>query len=219
LLDEERSFLSISVNALTKQIDSLEKTRDLYEKEIEAVLRQIEASRIQARSVKEERAELESLFARGLGTISRRTNLERLEAQVVMTEQGYQTLLLRARQNISLVDQKMFDLKSERNSKLNAELQRTRLEIEQVAMRIDTSQSLLAEIKNVGPSLVGNLPDLVEARTLTIVRTQDGKAATIEADESTELFPGDVLKVEKNIVPTDLPGASRSLIRSSAGRN
>jgi exopolysaccharide production protein ExoF len=217
LLDEERSFLSISVSALTKHIDSLERTRTLYEDEIKAVLRQIEATKAQARSVREERKEVDALFARGLGTINRKSNLERLEAQVEMTEQGYQTLLLRARQNISQVDQKIFDLKHERNTKLNGELQRTRLELEQVAMKIDTSQNLLREVRSVGPSLVSTSSDMVEGRSLTIVRVQDGKTAIIEADENTELYPGDVLKVEKSIVPLDIPDLSRRLIKSSAG--
>jgi protein involved in polysaccharide export with SLBB domain len=219
LLDEERSFLSINVNALSKHLDNLEKTRGLFENEIEAVLRQIEASKIQARSVREERKEMEALFARGLGTITRKSNLERLEAQVEMTEQGYQTLLLRARQSISLVDQKIFDIKNERNTKLNEELQRTRLELEQVAMRIDTSQNLLGEIRSVGPILVGNSSNLIEGRILTIVRMQDEKIVTIEADETTELVPGDVLKVEKSIIPLDIPDLNRKVIRSSADRN
>jgi protein involved in polysaccharide export with SLBB domain len=219
LLDEERSFLSINVNALSKHLDNLEKTRGLFENEIEAVLRQIEASKIQARSVREERKEMDALFARGLGTITRKSNLERLEAQVEMTEQGYQTLLLRARQSISLVDQKIFDIKNERNTKLNEELQRTRLELEQVAMRIDTSQNLLGEIRSVGPILVGNSSNLIEGRILTIVRMQDEKIITIEADETTELVPGDVLKVEKSIIPLDIPDLNRKVIRSSADRN
>jgi hypothetical protein len=136
-----------------------------------------------------------------------------------MTEQGYQTLLLRARQSISLVDQKIFDIKNERNTKLNEELQRTRLELEQVAMRIDTSQNLLGEIRSVGPILVGNSSNLIEGRILTIVRMQDEKIVTIEADETTELVPGDVLKVEKSIIPLDIPDLNRKVIRSSADRN
>jgi uncharacterized protein involved in exopolysaccharide biosynthesis len=162
---------------------------------------------------------MDALFARGLGTITRKSNLERLEAQVEMTEQGYQTLLLRARQSISLVDQKIFDIKNERNTKLNEELQRTRLELEQVAMRIDTSQNLLGEIRSVGPILVGNSSNLIEGRILTIVRMQDEKIVTIEADETTELVPGDVLKVEKSIIPLDIPDLNRKVIRSSADRN
>ena len=85
-------------------------------------------------------------------------------------------------------------------------------------MKIDTSQNLLAEIRNVGPTLVGNSSDLIEGRSFTIVRVQDGKTSTIEADENTEVFPGDVLKVEKNIIPLDVPELSRRMIRSSAER-
>jgi len=219
LLDEERSILSVSVNALAKHLDSLQKTSELYEEEISAVLRQIEATKAQARSVQQERKEVEALFARGLGTITRKSNLERLAAQVEMTEQGFQTLLLRARQNITQVKQKIFDIENERHTRLNSELQRTRLELEQVAMKIDTNQNLLVEIRSVGPSLVGYSPDLIEGRVLTIVRVQDGKTSTIEADENTELYPGDVLKVEKNIIPTDIPKMNKSLIRSSVERD
>jgi exopolysaccharide production protein ExoF len=45
---------------------------------------------------------------------------------------------------------------------------------------------------------------VVETRSLTVVRVQDGKAQSIEADENTELLPGDVLRVQRSIIPTGL---------------
>jgi predicted nucleic acid-binding Zn-ribbon protein len=204
MIDEERSLLNIRVEAMKTQIESLEKARGLYEREIEAVSRQIQANKVQYDSVGNELKDVKALARQGLATATRLMGLERMQAQIEMNEQGYQTLILRARQNISQVDQKIFDLKSERNASLTAELQRTRMDLDEVGTKFETNQSLLVEAQLMVPTLVGNSDGLVEARSLTVVRVQDGKAQSIEADENTELLPGDVLRVQRSIIPTAL---------------
>lgn len=204
LIDEERSLLNIRVVAMKTQIESLEKARDLYEREIEAVSRQIQASKIQYESVGNELKDVKSLVRRGLATVIRQMNLERTQAQVEMNEQGFQTLILRSRQAISQVDQKIFDLKSERSAALMAELQRTRVDLDEIGIKFETNQSLLIEAQLTVPTLVGNSDGVVDARSLVVVRVQDGKARSIEADETTELLPGDVLRVQRSIIPAAL---------------
>jgi exopolysaccharide production protein ExoF len=204
LLDEERSLLHIRVEAMKNQIESLEKARGLYEREIEAVSRQIQANKAQYESVGNELKDIQVLARKGLATATRLMGLERMQAQIEMNEQGYQTLILRARQGITLIEQKIFDLKSERNVSLTAELQKTRIELDEVGGKFETSQSLLMEAQLLMPTLVGNSDGVVETRILTVVRVQDGKAQSIEADESTELLPGDVLRVQRSIIPTAL---------------
>jgi polysaccharide biosynthesis/export protein ExoF len=204
LLDEERSLLNIRVEAMKNQIESLEKARGLYEREIEAVSRQIQANKVQYESVGNELKDVKALTQKGLATATRLMGLERMQAQIEMNEQGYQTLILRARQNISQVDQKIFDLKSERNATLTAELQKTRIDLDEVGGKFETNQSLLVEAQLVMPTLVGNSDGLVETRSLIVVRVQDGKTQSIEADENTELLPGDVLRVQRSIISTGL---------------
>ena len=204
LLDEERSLLNIRVEAMKNQIESLEKARGLFEREIDAVSRQIQANKVQYESVGSELKDVKALARQGLTTATRQMNLERMQAQIEMNEQGYQTLILRSRQAISQVDQKIFDLKSERNATLTSELQRTRIDLDEVDSKFETNQSLLVEAQLTVPTLVGNSDGVVDVRSLTVVRVQDGKAQTIEADENTELLPGDVLRVQRSIIPTAL---------------
>jgi hypothetical protein len=204
MIDEERSLLNIRVEAMKTQIESLEKARGLYEREIEAVSRQIEANKAQYQSVGNELKDVKALVRQGLATSTRQMGLERMQAQIEMNEQGFQTLILRSRQAISQVDQKIFDLKSERNATLTAELQRTRIDLDEVDSKFETNQSLLVEAQLTVPTLVSNSDGVVDARSLTVVRVQDGKAQTIEADENTELLPGDVLRVQRSIIPTAL---------------
>ena len=204
LIDEERSLLNIRVEAMKNQIESLEQTRGLYEREIEAVSRQIQANKVQYESVGNELKDVKVLVRQGLTTVIRQMSLERMQAQIEMNEQGFQTIILRARQGISQVDQKIFDLKSERNATLTAELQRTRIDLDEVGIKFETNQSLLIEAQLTAPTLVGNSDGVIEARSLTVVRVQDGKAQSIEADEHTELLPGDVLRVQRSIIPTAL---------------
>jgi exopolysaccharide production protein ExoF len=118
-----------------------------------------------------------------------------------MNEQGFQTLILRSRQNITQADQRIFDLKSERNASLTAEVQKVRMDLDEVSVKFDTNRSLLVEAKVTVPTLIGNSDGPVETRSLTVVRVQDGKSETIDAPESMELLPGDVLRVQRSIIP------------------
>ncbi len=201
LIDEERSLLNIHVDALKTQIDSLEQNRNLYEREIEAITRQIQANKVQTESVERELVEVRSLVKRGLTTLSRQANLERMQAQLEMNEQGFQTLILRSRQSITQADQRIFDLKSQRNATVTAEMQKVRMDLDDVSVKFETNRSLLVEAKVTTATLVGNSDGPVETRSLTVVRIQDGKALTIEAQEHTELLPGDVLRVQRSIIP------------------
>jgi protein involved in polysaccharide export with SLBB domain len=199
LIDEERSFLNINVDSLKSQIESLETTRTLYEREIEAVSKQILSTRKQAESVQRELAEVAALFARGLAPVSRKTGLERTQAEIAIAEQGLQTLILRARQNITQIEQRIFDLNYERRARIYSELQATRTELEEVSIKLETNKSLMIDVKFTTPLLVSTSEETGESRSVTIVRVVDGKTVSIPAEENQELRPGDVLKVQRTM--------------------
>jgi len=211
VIDQERSLLRINVGNLKQQIDSLERTRALYEREIEAVDKQIQAGKTQIEIVGKELNVVKALFARGLTTVSRQSDLERSQAQMIATEQGFQTLMLRARQNITQIDQKIFDLKEERRAKLSAELQQTRLELEETFNRIETNRRLMMEAQITAPVLAAGSDDSTDSHVFLIVRSEDGRKTTIRADDHLELQPGDVLKVQRNYSPISPEFGSASL--------
>lgn len=203
VVDEERSFFTIHQDALKNQVESLEQTRSLYEREIEAVNGQLRANKAQYDSVVEELNEVKALYVRGLTTSMRKSGLERTLAQLDVAEQGFHTLILRARENITLVDQKIFDLKSQRSASITADLQRTRVELEDVGVKFETNRHLLVEAQLTSPNLVSMVDDdVLGGRSLTVVRLQDGKPVTIDAEEHMELLPGDVLKVQRSVLPS-----------------
>ncbi len=121
--------------------------RDLHEREIDAVAGQIRGGKLQQESVEKQLNVVKALYARGLTTIMRQTDLERMQAQITVAEQGFQTLVLQARRNITQIDQKIFDLQNERRAKLNNELQSTRLELEETFNRINTNRNLMMEAR------------------------------------------------------------------------
>jgi exopolysaccharide production protein ExoF len=214
LVDEERSFLAINVEVLKTQLDSLAQTRTLYENEIEAVSRQMQANKVQYSTVQQELDNVKALFARGLSTSMRKADLERTLAQIDVAEQGFQTLILRARQNITQVDQKMFDLKSQHTSTLSTDMQRTRLELQEIGIKFDTNRDILAEAQLTAPTLVSSVDDgAIGARSLTVVRVVDGKPSTLDAEEHMVLLPGDVLKIQRSVIPSAM-GADRIPIHS-----
>lgn len=198
VIDQERSLLRINVDALKHQLNSFESTRDLYKREIEAIDKQIGASKTQTDVTQKELNVVKALYARGLTTVTRQSELERSHAQIIATEQGFQTLMLRARQNITEVEQKIYTLQEDRRARLSAELQQTRLELEETSNRMDTNRRLMMEAQVTAPILAAGSDDAGGSREILIVRTENGRKSTIQADDHIELQPGDVLKVQRS---------------------
>ena len=200
LLAQERNILSTNRETLRSQVEGFEKSRVLYEREIQAITTQIEAGKRELESVRKEFAEINSLRQKGLSSWSRELTLERTQAQLMAAEQGLVTLILRARQNIAQLEQRTSELQSERRVKLNGELQQTRLELEESRSRIETTRNLMIEAEITAPALTVRRKSrpLDKEYSFLIVRTQDGKATNLPADENTPLEPGDVIKVDRD---------------------
>jgi polysaccharide biosynthesis/export protein ExoF len=210
LLDEERSLLNIDIESTKKEFESIDQTRYLYQQEIEAVSLQITANQSQYDSVEQELGSLKPLSKEGLVTASRLMDLKRLQAQIEMNGQGFQTLILRAREAITQLDQRKFDLQSKQHENLMSELEQTRIDLDGIAIRIDTNQKLLVEARLATPDLVADSEGLADTRNLTIIRVEKGKTQSIEANENTELLPGDVLKVRQATSPDAQDAQQRS---------
>src|SRR5262245_929801 len=215
LLAEERNILSTNRETLRSQFEGFEKSRVLYEREIQAITAQIEEGKRELESVRKEFAEINALRQKGLSSWSRELTLERTQAQLMAAEQGLVALILRARQNIAQLEQRTSELQSERRVKLNAELQQTRLELEESRSRIETTRKLMIEAEVTAPALTVRRKSrpLDKEYSFLIVRTQDGKATNLPADESTPLEPGDVIKVDRDDPTSHQMGAEIISIR------
>jgi tetrahydromethanopterin S-methyltransferase subunit B len=196
LVQRERALLRVNVEAVKERVRNLEKTRDLYQEQIDAVTHQIEASKTQRDSVQKEMGAVKTLLDSGLSPKSRQWNLERMEGQIQMTEQGYQSLILQTRENMTQIDQKILDLKNEHEATVNTQLQQNVMGLEEVSVKLGTSQRLMADALVRSNILRASSTSVVDSRRLTVTRTVNGKEVTIDADQSTELLPGDVLNVD-----------------------
>lgn len=196
LVQRERALLRVNVEAVKERVRNLEKTRDLYQEQIDAVTHQIEASKTQRDSVQKEMGAVKTLLDSGLSPKSRQWNLERMEGQIQMTEQGYQSLILQTRENMTQIDQKILDLKNEHEATVNTQLQQNVMGLEEVSVKLGTSQRLMADAQVRSNILRASSTSVVDSRRLTVTRTVNGKEVTIDADQSTELLPGDVLNVD-----------------------
>jgi polysaccharide biosynthesis/export protein ExoF len=200
LLAEERNILSTNRETLRSQAEGFEKSRALYEREIQAIMAQIEAGKRELESVRKEFAEINSLRQKGLSSWSRELTLERTQAQLMAAEQGLQALILRARQNIAQLGQRTSELQSDRRVKLNTEMQQTRQELEETRNRIETTRKFMIEAEVTAPTMAMRRTSrgLGKEYSFLIVRTQDGKSTSLPADENTPLEPGDVIKVDRD---------------------
>jgi exopolysaccharide production protein ExoF len=128
---------------------------------------------------------------------------------------------LRGQENVTQVEEKIFELKNQRQATLVRDAEKVGLDLEEVSVKLDTSRGLMAEVQFTAPNIVSRSSDtIMESRILSVVRMQNGKSVTFDAGEGTELFPGDVLKVEKGTLPSGVagrmkPGSSSFLVPTS----
>ncbi len=212
LMDNERALLTQERRRAEDEARSLQDIRALYQREISSLQQQTDALKREQEALQRQLAELRSLAGRGLALTPNVISLERTLAQNQNEQLGMATAAVRARQAIEIAEQRLRDQRAERRRQQAEELQQAASEIADADLRISTAETLVEEalqterIEGRNPGL-----ELMQRRTVMLVRTENGATREFAAEDDVILQPGDVLKVMP-LPPRRLParaGVSR----------
>ena len=126
-----------------------------------------------------------------------------------------------------LQTQKIDDLKSKRMESINADLQKTRHELEEAAAKLTTANQLVDEATILAPRLALEREDTsLRKPAFSILRKVDGRNTQIPADQNTDLQPGDVVRVDitssrpssELLQPRDQAAQEEKAARATVGR-
>jgi exopolysaccharide production protein ExoF len=195
LIQREQSMFTAHRDAETSEMNALNQLKSLLSSEV-ASLQQKMSNLDQELSLrKQELNNTTTLVQRGLAIAPREYELRETELETEGRRFDLDTAALRAKEDIGKADQSMVELRNKEHSQIQSELAEVEQKIPETAARIATSSAIVdhesgAATANGADAAVEDPPAIC-----LILRTSDGKAKQIDGDETTQVEPGDTIKV------------------------
>ncbi|MCJ9692804.1 exopolysaccharide biosynthesis protein [Rhizobium sp. PRIMUS64] len=193
LYQEERVIFQARANALDKQSVALAELRNLLTAEIDTLEEKLKGSDDNIRSVEEQLTSVKTLVQKGLTITSRQMDLERLLTTYRSDRLDLVTAIMRGRQAINETTRNLEGLSDTRRSEIASEVQVEKANLDQLKLKRDTTQQLLLGELSTGPNV--NNRDEELPLTFSVSRRDKGQVDQFHASETTELAPGDVVRV------------------------
>lgn len=202
MLEQERTVFETRQEGLRTQLRALQELRDTLDKELGSLEQQLTFHDSQIEITRKELSGVTSLVDQGLAVAPRQMSLERSLLQMQSERLSAATGLLRARQELSRTDISMLELRNRHVAEVASSLRDTETQLGEIERRADTTVQLLEESERAAPRLLAMRERAARAEpTYTIVRTSEGRAIELAAEESTAVLPGDTVKVEIPFAP------------------
>lgn len=196
MLADARATLTARRESFRKQTEGFAHAKALLEQEIASLTRQIEAESRQLEYVRRELAKMRDLAERGLASSPRMLDLERNSAQIIGARQALETNIVRSRQEMHKLDQKIADIKSEIAEKVREEIEKVNLELVDATGKVQTSLMLANEAETLGPeSLMRQETEDPQHRFVIVRRAPDGVQKEFTTHRHGTLEPGDVVEI------------------------
>jgi len=199
ILAEEKAIMDARQKQLTLQLQALDDLKELLQQEISSLEKKIVTANRQVELARKELESVGSLAEKGLVVNTRVLTSERNIAEMESKLLDYETAILTARQDISKAEQDALNLKNTAVSELAVERQEVEAKLVENRIMLQTQRGLMAEALAQAPAAAGS-NDLPEPK-ITIVRVVNGKSTMVLADESSAIWPGDVIKVKQELPP------------------
>ncbi len=195
IYQEERVIFQARASALDKQSVALVELRNLLTAEIDTLEEKLKGSDDNIQSVEEQLTSVKTLVQKGLTITSRQMDLERLLTTYRSDRLDLVTAIMRGRQAINETTRSLEGLSDTRRSEIASEVQAEKANLDQLKLKRDTTQQLLLEELANGASVKNSSEEL--PLTFTVSRREKGEVNQFPASETTELAPGDVIKVTR----------------------
>ena len=186
LIDNETAFMAAREKRLRLQLAAIDDLKQLLQSEIPSLdkkiatqNRQVELSRTQLKGIG-------SLANQGLVVNQRVLSIEQTIAELEGKVLDMETASLRAKQDIAKATQDATALQNDRDAEIAEDRQQTEADIEEVTLKMGMHTNLMAEALARDPAAAGNAASRAAPQvSYAIVRTIDGKASEMAADENT----------------------------------
>lgn len=205
IYNQEKAIFLARATALDRQAKSLSELRDLLATEIDLLEQKMKGADENIRSAEEQLVSVKALIEKGALVSSRQIDMERMLTTFRSDRLDLVTAIMRARQSVSETTRNLQGLYDQRQAEVATELQSAQAELDQLKLKRDVTQKLLLDTlaKRKGSAGPGEKVPLA----FTVIRRSNGQISEFSAPDTTELQPGDVVRVVQQM-PETLPDAS-----------
>lgn len=200
LIESETALMQSRDRRQKVQLTALADLKTLLQNEIGALEQKSQTQNRQLDLVEQDLKKVDSLAEKGLTISSRKLALEQRVADLQAALLDIDTASLKAKQDATKASQDETNLVNDWDASLAQELQNTESELEAVTLKLATSRKLMSEalLQSADAAVTKQNPSDADV-SFVIVRQKDGNAAEIAATETTQVLPGDVIKVRYNV--------------------
>jgi protein involved in polysaccharide export with SLBB domain len=197
IVGQERHLFQSRKESFATQVRALEQLKVQHETEAASLVKQLEMHDSLIELLKPELESVLHLYKQQLVTATRKLAVERNANQLQSDRLRLETALARARQEASKTEIAMIDLRNKRSTEINSELRQSQARLNELNERIETSQRLLFDTEVTAPRVLAVRSRMKEAQPIySVVRVSGGRSMELDANESTQIEPGDTIKVE-----------------------
>jgi protein involved in polysaccharide export with SLBB domain len=195
VMNQERVVFEARKNGLNRQLENLSELRSLFAAEVDNLGKKAEALDKTIRVAEDELTSVRALFEKGIATVSRRSEIERVVAGLQADRLDDATVTMRTRQNLSESTRNAVGLRDQRAIDVSIELNEAQANIQRLRVREDVLEKTLVLATASSSSKDRNKDQVEPSLSFTIIRQVQAGTDEIVADETTALLPGDVVKV------------------------
>lgn len=197
MMAQERAIFATRKDGLETQVRALSDLKEFLIKELASLEKQLTFHDTQIALVQKELSGVTTLVQKGYSAAPREISLQRTLADVQSSRLSAETALLRTRQEISRTEISILQLRNSFSNEVTLALRETQAQLNETARKADTASQLLHDSEVSAPRLLAMRSRAQRAEPVyTIVRPDGDESIEIPAKETTEVLPGDTIKVE-----------------------
>jgi protein involved in polysaccharide export with SLBB domain len=197
IINQETVLFQSRKEAFATQVRALEQLKAQHEMEAASLVKQLEMHDTLIDLLKPELDAVHELYKKQLVAAPRKLAVERNATQLQGDRLRLETALARARQEASKTEVAIIELQNKRSTEINAELRQSQARLNELGEKIETAQRLLYDTEVTAPRFLAVGNRLKEAEPVyAVVRAISGRAIDLEAKETTQIEPGDTIKIE-----------------------
>jgi protein involved in polysaccharide export with SLBB domain len=197
MMEQERAIFNARRDGLKTQVRALEELKEFLTEELASLKKQLTFHDKQIELVQKELSGVSTLVKKGYSAAPREISLQRTLADVQSSRLSAETALLRAHQEISRTDISILELRNQFANEVTVALRETQALLDETSRKADTAVQLLYESEVAAPRLLALRTQAERAEPKFIIMRPTGNGTTkLPAKETTEVEPGDTIKVE-----------------------
>jgi polysaccharide biosynthesis/export protein ExoF len=200
ILEEEGSLFAARQRAISVEIESLDRAKELALNQIEALNSKAASLAKQLELATNDLASVNKLVSQGLTVSARQLGASQNVAELESRSLDVSLALFRTQQDLAKVDQDRSSIRNRYDISALTESAELRDRIASNLQKIATARSLLRNLEIRAPAAMASLAEAGGAYVyhFSVSRVIDGSLNNLLVNENDPLFPGDVLRVARH---------------------